>query len=153
LKQSHKTLALWAVMLLVFFSVLHRVYTPKVNDVQIKFNEFIREVETNHISEVTFVSGKNEIFGKYRPNYKNGSSFKTTGNTGDEIFKLCKANGIVPNYVTNEPPFWQPLLLQLGPAVLLIALMVFFLRQLQVGGGKAMSFGKSKAKLMKTNSV
>ena len=138
-------------MLLVFFSVLHRFYTPKPQNSEIKFNEFIEAVENKQVEEVTFVSGKNEIFGKFKEPHKKGVRFKSIGNTGDEIFKLCKQNGITPNYITKEPAWWQGLLIQLVPAILLIALMIFFLRQLQVGGGKAMSFGKSKARLMDEN--
>ena len=147
MKQSHKTIALWAVMILIFLSVLHRFYKMEQPSDHIKFNEFIQEVEQKKIAEVTFTN-KNEIYGRYKSDYKNGDRFRTTGNTGDEIFNILKSNGIIPNYVIDEPPFWQPLLLQLGPAVLLIALMIFFLRQIQVGGGKAMSFGKSRAKLL-----
>ena len=147
LKQSHKTIALWAVMILLFLSLLHRLYKVDAPLEKINFNQFIVDVESKHVSEVTFTN-KNEIYGQYVPTYKNGVKFKTIGNTGDEIFKLLKSHGVIPNYMMDEPPWWQPLLLQLGPAILLIALMVFFLRQLQVGGGKAMSFGKSRAKLL-----
>ena len=148
MKQSHKTLALWAVMILIFITVLNRVYEPQPHDIEIKFNEFIKDIEAKHVAEVTFVEGKSEIFGKYRPEYKNGGKFQTIGNTGDEIFKICKENGVIPSYIKGEPPFWQPLLLQLGPAILLMAIIIFFLRQIQMGGGKAMSFGKSRARLL-----
>ena len=138
-------------MILVFFSVLHRYYQPQQQEKAIKFNEFIQDVENKRVSEVTFIQNKNEIVGKYKPDYKNGVKFVTSGNIGDKIFEICKDNGVTPNYIINETPFWQPLLLQLGPAVLLIALMIFFLRQIQVGGGKAMSFGKSRARLLEEN--
>ncbi len=151
MKQSHKTFALWAVMILIFISVLHRFYQPQPFEHSIQFNEFIKDVESKNIQDVTFAPSKNEIFGKFKPTYKNGGKFRTVGNTGDEIFKICKDNGLVPNYINSEPPFWQPLLLQVGPALLLILLMVFFIRQMQVGGGKAMSFGKSRARLLTEN--
>ncbi len=147
MKQTHKTIALWAVMILVFLGVLHRFYRLESPHVEIKFNEFIEDIEKKRVAEVTFTN-KNEIFGKYKPEHRNGQKFRTIGNTGDEIFNILKSHGIIPNYAMDEPPFWQPLLLQLGPAILLIALMIFFRRQNQGGRGKAMSFGKSRAKLL-----
>lgn len=128
--------------------MLHRFYTPKENEIEISFSEFVKELKNKNVEEVTAVSNKTDVFGKFKAEYKKGAHFKTTRDTNTDLVELCKEYGLTPNFITKEAPFWQGLLLQLGPAILLIALMIFFLRQLQVGGGKAMSFGKSKARLL-----
>ncbi len=135
-------------MILIFITVLNRVYEPPANDSEIKFNEFIKDVEAKHVAEVTFVENKSEIFGKYKLDYKNGGKFKTVGPTGADFFKICKENGVTPNYVKSETSFWQSMLPQLIPTILVMGIIIFFLRQIQVGGGKAMSFGKSRARLL-----
>lgn len=145
-------------MLLVFFSVLHRFYTPKELDVKIKFNEFVAYVEKGHVADVTFITKEGsdrfgKIKGQFKPHFKEGQKFRSSGNIGADIYEKCVSLGLSPNYIEEEKSFWQPLLFQLGPAIFLIALMIFFIRQLQVGGGKAMSFGKSRARLLNEDQI
>jgi len=148
MRQSYKTIALWLVLLLIFISVFNVFNKPKAKEVELPFSTFVKDLEAGHIAEVTF-KGEQKIQGKYKPDYSDGRYFKSIGTTGDEAFKMVRVNGITPNYEEAEKsPLWQQILINWGPMILLFVLFFMFMRQLQSGGGKAMSFGKSKARLL-----
>jgi cell division protease FtsH len=148
MRQSYKTLLLWIALFLIFVSVFNVFNTTKQKAVEVPFSTFVQDLETKKIAEVTF-KGEQGINGKYKPDYKEGRYFKTIGTTGTEAFKLVRDNGITPNYEEAEKtPLWQQILVSWGPVILLVVLFVVFMRNLQAGGGKAMSFGKSKARLL-----
>ena len=148
MKQSYKTIALWMVLLLLFIGVFRMFDGHKQNTVDVPFSSFVKDLEGGKIAEVTF-KGEQKIQGKYKAEYNEGRYFKTVGTTGDEAFKLVRSYGIIPNYeVEEKSPLWQQILINWGPMILLFILFFSFMRQMQAGGGKAMSFGKSKARLL-----
>jgi len=88
----------------------------------------------------------NEISGAYQ----DGRKFHTRGPTDSEhIIEFLEENDLVPNY-EKEPTqgVLTSLLINGIPIVLIVFLFIFFMRQIQSGGGKAMSFGKSRARLL-----
>ncbi|MEI6092326.1 MAG: ATP-dependent zinc metalloprotease FtsH [bacterium] len=148
MKQSYKTIALWLALLLLSISVFNVFKGQKEKQVDIAFSTFVTDLESKNVSEVTF-KGEQKIVGKYKPAYKEGRYFKTIGTTGAEAFKLVRDNGLTPNYEEAEKtPLWQQILVNWGPMIFLFIIFFMFMRQLQSGGGKAMSFGKSKARLL-----
>ena len=148
MRQSYKTLLLWVALFLIFISIFNVFNTKKQKSLEVPFSTFVQELEAKNIAEVTF-KGEQGINGKYKQEYKEGRYFKTIGATGPEIFKLVRDNGITPNYEEAEKsPLWQQILINWGPMILLFVLFIVFMRQLQAGGGKAMSFGKSRARLL-----
>jgi cell division protease FtsH len=119
----------------------------------VKFSEFMSQVnlpdtDTNRVTEVTFK--ENEITGTRADQ----STFRTYGPSDPEIRKTLEGKGVRVNY---EPPeemsWWKTLLINSLPLVIILFLFIFVMRQLQIGGGKAMSFGKSRAKLLNENQV
>ncbi|MCX6113298.1 MAG: ATP-dependent zinc metalloprotease FtsH [Proteobacteria bacterium] len=148
MKQSYKTIALWLALLLLFISVFNVFKGQKEKQIEVPFSTFVTDLESKKIAEVTF-KGDQKIVGKYKPNFSEGRYFKTIGTTGDAAFKLVRDNGLTPNYEESEKtPLWQQLLINWGPMIFLFILFFMFMRQLQSGGGKAMSFGKSRARLL-----
>lgn len=165
MKSSHKTVALWLVLALLFAS-LFKVFDPgNRHRREIKFSEFVQAVKDGKIAEVTFRSD-NQIVGSFKESAEPtaaGSSvsagvvarqFETVGDTENaKVFEILEKNGIVPNYERAEKtPLWQQVLISWFPMVLLFVFFVFFMRQIQSGGGKAMSFGKSRARMLTENS-
>ncbi|MBX9766617.1 MAG: ATP-dependent zinc metalloprotease FtsH, partial [Bdellovibrionales bacterium] len=75
--------------------------------------------------------------------------FSFVGNAGDKSLEILMENGVTPKYVRNDRGFLQ-FFVESGLFVMIIVvlLMLYFMRQIQVGGGKAMSFGKSRARLL-----
>ena len=151
MKPQQKTLTLWIVVILMMAVVAKVVTEGKTVYKKINYSEFVRAVESGHIKDVTF-KGKNTIIGQFKAGYENEARFKLTGNTGESTFDLLRKNSITPNYEEEEKqPLFTSILINWGPMILLIVIFYFFLRQIQAGGGKAMSFGKSKAKMLSEN--
>jgi len=151
MKPSHKTVALWVVLILLFAS-LFKIFDPaNRHSREIKFSDFIADVKAGKIAEVTFKSD-NIIVGTYKDNLAPAGQrlFQTVGDTENaKVFDILEKNNIIPNYERAEKtPIWQQVLISWFPMLLLFVFFFLFMRQIQVGGGKAMSFGKSKARLL-----
>lgn len=116
--------------------------TSKKNYEEVIFSDFVTSVETGKIASVT-IQGRN-IIGAY----KEGKEFKTYAPEDPELMNLLRQNNVrITAKPDDEPGFWQSILVSWVPMLLLIGVWIFFMRQMQAGGGKAMSFGKSKARL------
>ncbi|MCD6268901.1 MAG: ATP-dependent zinc metalloprotease FtsH [Deltaproteobacteria bacterium] len=142
MKPFYKNLALWLVICLVMIMVFNVFNAPQTAKNEISFSNFIDMVDSGQISEVT-IQGRN-ISGT------NGSTdFKTYTPEDPTLIKLLRDKGIrISAKPADESPLWQSILISWFPMLLLIGVWVFFMRQMQGGGGKAMSFGKSRAKLL-----
>ena len=151
MKSQYKTLTLWGVIILMMLMFTKMAMEGKKGYKSTTYPDFIRAVESGYVAEVTF-KGKNAIVGKYKPEYEGGERFRLVGDTGDQTFKILRSHGLIPQYEEGEKQnVLVSLLVNWGPMILLIAIFYFFLRQIQVGGGKAMSFGKSKARMLSPN--
>ena len=154
MKPSHKTVALWLVLILLFAS-LFKVFDPGTGRRKdMKFSEFVTAVKEGKIAEVTF-RADNQIVGTLKEPAADGrKQFETVGDTENaKVFEILEKNGIIPNYERAEKtPFWQQILVSWFPMLFLFVFFFIFMRQIQVGGGKAMSFGKSKARLLSESS-
>jgi cell division protease FtsH len=103
-------------------------------------------VDRGDIQEVV-IQGHN-IQGKY----KNGERFRTFAPTDPDLVKSLRDKKVkIAAKPEDDSPWYMVFLLNWFPMLLLIGVWVFFMRQMQVGGGKAMSFGKSRAKLLTEN--
>ncbi len=148
MKKQQKTLALWILVILLMAFVMNEFGKKNRQVKHLTYSDFITAVENDHVKEVTFQE-PSTIQGKFVEGYENGMVFELTGNTGTETFKILRQKGITPNYKAAEKQsFVSALLINWFPIILLFVIFFFFLRQLQAGGGKAMSFGKSKAKML-----
>jgi len=148
MKQQQKTLTLWVVLILCALFVLK--FTQRTPDQsRIKYSEFLTAVENHHVETVTILKASETIEGKFKPSYENGKRFKLTGIINDGLTETLKKSGVVYDVKAEENnSLFASLLISWGPMILLLVIFYFFLRQIQAGGGKAMSFGKSKAKLL-----
>ena len=119
---------------------------PKYPDIQ--YSQFLGIVESGQVLEVE-IKG-NEITGQYLVPSADGKPqyFKTFGPVGEDLLKTLSSKKIAFNFVSNENNGLFAVLANWAPMIILILLMVFFIRQLQVGGKGAMSFGKSKARML-----
>ena len=101
----------------------------------------MNEVETGKITEVTIQGDR--ITGKYI----DGSSFQTmTPPKDQDLVRILREKGVRIVVVPPEQTSWyMNILISWFPMILLLGIWIFFMRQMQAGGGKALSFGKSKA--------
>ena len=149
MKQSHKTILLWVLLILMFVSI-YQLFTQSPNTgAPPKFSEFMKRIDENP-DDIDLVTIKGT---KYTVREKGQTKEAAVTYIGPEIDhkmreRLDKEK--VP-YTIQEPEdgsFWQTILISWLPVIFLFVIFFFFMRQLQAGGGKAMSFGKSKAKLL-----
>ena len=128
-------------MTLVFLNSLMQKNTDKI---EIEFSQFIEEVKQKKVNEVK-IMGQN-IEGLYNGE---GGKFKTVGPLANkDLRKELEANNVRVNFgAPDDGNYWTAILINSIPIIFLFVLFLFFMRQLQGGGGKAMSFGKSRAKL------
>ncbi len=146
MKNISKNVVLWIIiglLLIVLFNLFQGTSNNR-NSSKISFSDFIAATESGNVSEVN-INGSNvtgflndgRSFSTYVPNYPN-------------LVDKLNESGVK---ITAEPSerSMHPLLsvlLSWFPMLLLIGVWIFFMRQMQGGGGKAMGFGKSKAKLL-----
>ncbi|MBU0661669.1 ATP-dependent metallopeptidase FtsH/Yme1/Tma family protein, partial [Patescibacteria group bacterium] len=147
-KQTHKTIALWLVIVLMVIAVLHIMNQPMETQEKVSFSDFMAAVESNEIESVTIQ--EDEYRGKFKPGYRKGIHFETIGPIDSEraLDLLSKSDTKIEYMKKRETPLWQSILISWLPMLLLFGFFFFSMRQIQVGGGKAMSFGRSKAKLL-----
>ena len=109
----------------------------------IAYSHFIGQVETGQVAQVEMMD--NEIKGLY----KNGTSFKTYAPADPTLVQKLIDSGVLVSVTPPEKGVsFLYILIQWFPMLLLIGVWIFFMRQMQGGGGKAMGFGKSRAKLL-----
>ena len=146
MKNLSKNVVLWIIiglLLIVLFNLFQGSNTSK-NNSEISFSDFMAATESGTVSEVN-ISGNNvtgflndgRAFSTYAPNYPN--LVDKLNNSGVKI-------SAEPANKSMHPLL--SVLLSWFPMLLLIGVWIFFMRQMQGGGGKAMGFGKSKAKLL-----
>jgi cell division protease FtsH len=132
-----------ALVLFGIFSVFNNQYR---REPEIVFSEFMGSVERGDIGEVV-IQG-HHIQGKY----KNGEPFRTFAPDDPQLVKSLRDKDVkIAAKPADESPWYMVLLVNWFPILLLLGVWIFFMRQLQAGGGKAMSFGKSRAKLLTEN--
>ena len=146
-----KNLALWIIIGLLLVALFNLFQQPsdRSGQVGIPFSTFINEVQNGQVREVT-IQGHN-ISGVYG----DGRSFKTYAPDDPNLVERLTKRGVMIKAIPNEdgtPSLFQ-ILISWFPMLLLIGVWIFFMRQMQSGGGKAMGFGKSKARLLTERSV
>jgi len=145
LRQSYKTALLWGFLIVMFIALWRLFDQSKGQPKKHSWSEFIALVDSGKVAEVRV----KEL--DYLGKQKDGSTFVTTGplDASATIAQRLIEKGVTVEYEKPEQnSLWVTVLLQYFPLVLVFLLIFFFMRQLQSGGGKAMSFGKSRAKLM-----
>jgi cell division protease FtsH len=148
MKSSQKVLVAW-ILLVVATVMLFQTARVARPEKKVTYKKFIELVQAKQVESVTF-KGHGKIEGKYVPTVEGGDIFQTTGDTSSEFYtKLLHENGIVPNYEMDEGnSLWVQFLIGWGPMFIFLILLVFVMRQVQASGGKAMAFGRSRAKLL-----
>jgi cell division protease FtsH len=143
LNPLQKNIALWLVISLVFVLLYHLFNQPKNTPGTLIFSDFVSTVEKGQVTEVT-IQGEN-ISGKLA----DGKAFKTYMPKDAQLIPLFREKNVrVSAKPVEDSPWYMNILISWFPMLLLIGIWIFFMRQMQSGGGKAMAFGKSKARLV-----
>ncbi len=137
----YKNLALWLVISLMMVMLFQMFKHPDRSKVNISYSDFLNMVENDGVNQVT-IQGEN-ITGM-----SGQGPFKTYAPKDPELISLLRSKGVAITAKPMEESPWFQVFLSWVPMLLLIGVWIFFMRQMQAGGGKALSFGKSRARLM-----
>jgi cell division protease FtsH len=142
-----KNIALWLVISLIFILLYHMFNQPRSAREELIFSDFVTAVDKGQVVEVT-IQGEN-IFGSMQ----GGKNFKTYAPKDVSLVPHLREKGVrIAAKPSEESPWYMTVLVSWFPTLLLIGVWIFFMRQMQAGGGKAMAFGKSRARLMNEKS-
>ena len=140
-----KNLALWIIIGLLILALfnLFQGSAQRTDLNELAFSEFLNRVESGDVKGVT-IKG-NQIYGQYQ----SGGAFRTYAPDDPQLVERLKNQNVQirAEPLDDGPGLWN-ILISWFPMLLLIGVWIFFMRQMQSGGGKAMGFGKSKAKLL-----
>ena len=143
MNQFYRNLALWLVIGLMMVFVFQLFSARRPPETEVIFSQFVQDVEEGRILEVT-IQGNN-IQGQFA----DGGVFRTFAPEDPELISILRAKNVS---IRAKPPqqnaWYTNLLLSWFPMLILLGIWVFFMRQMQAGGNKALSFGKSKARLL-----
>ncbi len=147
MNSNFRNLAIWVViglLLMALFNLFQNPGTSRRGN-EISYSEFLAGVDAGNVSEVTIA--KHRITGSYRDK---STGFTTIAPEDPNLVERLSKKGVK---ITARPPEEDVpsilgVLVNWFPMLLLIGVWIFFMRQMQSGGGRAMGFGKSKAKLL-----
>ena len=137
----YKNLALWLVISLMMVMLFQMFKHPDRSKVNVSYSDFLNMVDSGGVNQVT-IQGEN-ITGM-----SGQGPFKTYAPKDPELISMLRSKGVAITAKPMEESPWFQVFLSWVPMLLLIGVWIFFMRQMQAGGGKAMSFGKSRARLM-----
>src|SRR5712664_2455308 len=147
MNSSVRNLVLWLIILCLVALVWTVVRTGKPQGAQPDFSALVRDVKDGKVEKIALNSVTGDVHGKY----KNGDEFRSTvPHTYNDFTKLLIDKGVAITVEKDNGGNWVSILVNAIPFVLLLAFWIFMMRQMQSGGNKALSFGKSRARLHST---
>ena len=138
-----RNLALWVIIALLIFALfnLFQSSNQHMDQSSVPFSDFIESVEKKDVQDVTIQD--NTITGTYR----DGRKFHSYAPNDPNLISTLREQGVKITAVPKDDSVSLfSILISWFPMLLLIGVWIFFMRQMQGGGGKAMGFGKSKAR-------
>jgi len=143
LNTFYKNLSMWLVIGLTMILLFNLFNKPQLQHVDISYSDFINSVESGAITKVS-IEG-DQIMGTLR----GGNDFRTISPDDSELIPMLRKNGVDISVKQKEDtPWYVTILVSWFPMLLLIGVWIFFMRQMQMGGKGALSFGKTRARLM-----
>ncbi len=141
--RNFRNLGLYLLILIITVSIISSFFQPKSTIQELTYSQFLKEVEANNVYKV--VISENSITGTL----VNGTNFSTYAPDDPELINILRNKNVI---IEAKPPvevsWWMRLLSSIFPMILIIGVWLFMLQQMQGGGNKVMSFGKSRAKLL-----
>ena len=142
----YKNLALWLVITLMMIMLYNLFNQKHLSETNIKYTEFLAMVDNERVAEVVIQGQELTVTDSNR------NRFKVFAPQDADLIKILREKGVmIQAKPPTESPWYMSVLVSWFPMIVLIGVWIFFMRQMQSGGGKALSFGKSRARLMSDN--
>ncbi len=143
MNQFYKNLALWLIIGLIMVGLFQAFNSPRSMDRTVVYSDFLKAVADGQVSEVV-VQGDN-----IRGRYLSGRSFHTYAPKDPKLIDTLRSKGVrITAQPVEQNAWYMNMLLSWLPMLVMLGVWIFFMRQMQMGGSKALSFGKSKARMM-----
>ncbi len=143
----YKNLALWLVITLMMIMLYNLFNQQHLSETTVSYTEFLSMVDGESVSEVV-IQGQ-ELF----VTDVNRNRFKIFAPQDSDLIRILRKKGVsIKAKPPAESPWYMSVLVSWFPMIVLIGIWIFFMRQMQSGGGKALSFGKSRARLLSDQS-
>lgn len=147
-KGSLKTLLVWLIIGISIIVLFNLFSIPTKTEKEIMFSEFLLKLQENQIEEVTIKD--NSIVGRL----KDGTLFKTYYINYPELVKELSTHGVkISVKPPEQTPWYVNFLISWGPVIFLVFLWIMFMKQMQAGSSRAMSFGKARAKMVSNKAI
>ena len=138
----YKNLALWLVITLMMVMLYNLFSQQRMAETNISYTEFLSMVENERVAEVV-IQGQ-ELY----VTDTNRNRMKIYAPLDNDLINILRKKGVsISAKPPAENPWYMSILVSWFPMLVLIGVWIFFMRQMQAGGGKALSFGKSRARL------
>ena len=137
----YKNLVLWLVISLMMVMLFQIFKQPQRSSTSVSYSDFLSMVESGNVIQLTIQGDNVSGMSAQGP-------FKTFAPKDPELITLLRSKGVKISVKPTQDSSWFHTFLSWVPMLLLIGVWIFFMRQMQIGGGKALSFGKSRARLM-----
>ena len=148
LNPFYKNLALWLIITMMMIMLYNLFNQKQLAETNINYTEFLAMVENESVAEV--VMQGQELF----VTDINRNRYKVFSPQDGDLIRILREKGIsISAKPPAESPWYMSVLVSWFPMIVLIGVWIFFMRQMQSGGGKALSFGKSRARLMSDQSA
>ncbi|QQR89652.1 MAG: ATP-dependent zinc metalloprotease FtsH [Myxococcales bacterium] len=151
MKQGQRTLFIW-LFVIVLMVALYNLTMQSSQPQNVAFSDFMEEVQAGKVQEVTINARETIAEYSYTTKKDDGSKQSTrvaVGPPGEQTAKELREHTVRVKYRSDEQNgIWASLLVTWLPMIFVLGILFFFMRQLQSSGGKAMSFGKSRARLL-----
>lgn len=144
----YRSLFIWLFIGIVIILLFNLFSAPKKTGDEIIFSEFMTKLDAGEVEEV--IIKDSNITGQL----KDGKRFKTYAPAYPDLVKVLRSQNVrITVKPSEQNPWYWNLFFSWGPVILLAAIWIFFMRQMQAGGNRALSFGKAKARLATEKSV
>ncbi len=143
----YKNLSLWIVIVLMTVMLYSLFNQREMGESNLNYSQFLSMVENDQVSQVV-IQGNELIITDYK-----GNRYQIYAPRDPDLIKNLKEKNVtIKSKPPQESPWYLSVLISWFPMIVLIGIWIFFMRQMQSGGGKALSFGKSRARLLSENS-
>ena len=143
MKQTYKTVLLWVILIVIFVTIWH-ILRSSGSGTQEDFSKFYHEALPADEDAKTGVKEIRVIGKKIEGKYTDNRRFHTVGDISQYEKEMLARDIKIVHEADDQNGFWLSIIGTWLPMIFLFLIFIFFMRQLQAGGGKAMSFGKSR---------
>lgn len=147
MKRLFRSAGFWFLLLLLAVLFATQALKPAAKPDQLQYTEFTKHVDQGHVAKVVIFDKDHRIDGEYKLTYNKGGKFTLFYSSQDEkLIEKLEKKDVSITVDPQKEAVWLSIALNFLPFILILAIWMFMLQQMQGGGNKVMSFGKSRAK-------